>query len=1627
MPVPAEITSAVHLVELLEPQNPLARLVQRAGPKATSTVEACKELLASASTPDISYLQVANALLFMVITQNGQSYNPSNFVSALREHRAGGRLDWTDVVHAFDREGLKTTKQQFLSLYNALLPLARDYENFDIQLLWGGVWTNSDAQLSFTAAFTSCSPSELDLGQIPRLRRAFTMDLFEDVQAEVVKEVAAHRSNHPFISLDATSAMFTLVFRSQDSYAHASAMNIVNDIINPHSDVFLVAAMAVPKPWGGVQEAALKQLLSMFVAKHMPTHEFVFHGLWKQDRAWLATRLNEIYVEQQLRLTNIFEHAQMGGWLEELIMMPSEVSLDLAAFAHGRGIFEVEPWARSMFETLPKEVFPRVLAAFLQSKAESDLSSQRERSSPTTVPLTVKTVHKFLDLLQGHLSDEELVALQRSCIQTYPRLINYGEGHDEVIDANGRESNAIPDEIDAKMQEHYKNMYGQESDVRDIVQTLQRYKASDDPAEQDLFACMIHGLFDEYNCFSEYPLEALATTAVLFGGIINYNLLSKVALQAGLAMVLEAVQDYSPQESMYKFGLQALIHFQERLQEWPTFCDRLLQVPGLHGTEIFTTAQDVSRNRRSDDATGDLPNGADLTNGNVDDFLAAEPAMPTFSCLHVDPASRAELYEEPEEDVQDRVLFVLNNVSERNLKDKLGDLKSALEERHHQWFAKYLVEERAKMQPNFQQLYLDMLQLLDDKSLFDEVLRETYVSSFQLLNSESTMTSSQERQHLKNLGGWLGSLTIARDKPIKYRNISFKDLLVEGVDTQRLQVVIPFTCKVLVQAHRSRVFRPPNPWLMEIIRLLVELYRWVEMKLQLKFEIEVLCKDLLLDHKTIEPSDYLRTRPTVDEELLGSHVTDGMEGFNELSLVGLNRTRGHTERFSLETILGILPDISSLLFYPESNTMVSQQQLKSILLLATQQAVREIIAPVVERSVTIAAISASQLVAKDFATEPDEVKFREAAHTMVRSLSGSLALVTCKEPLKMSITNNIRIYARDLPEQAVPEGLILMFVNENLDIVCSMIEEAAENQSTGEIDMLIEEPIRMRRLHRSSRPNDPFQDPIVSRWASYIPEPYRQEGGRPLNGEQTAIYEEFGRQSRGIATHGNNASQDSGRQLPDILQEPYHAVPNLPTPAETPAMPRQGVPQPQRIQSVPPGPVSAPPQVNGFVGSHNLTERIQELYSALRSTIQESPDQRLRQLSPESPLQEMLRQLVQLLMASPSQEHLTSLIATQITQLLFADTTGRFEMEVMASLLSDLCRISNSIATKVVAWLAGLGEEIFNVPVAVALLQAGLLDLQKVDLQISAALQNRRLEGLDFLSGLIDDILFDEHSGTMRADLASSLSALAQWISEEPNFTPGRQLMSKLDTPAGNATGPDRHDQLDYLFDEWVHLQTTSSDHKTSAAFVHQLHGMKIIDSQEDTDAFLRACIDAAVIAYEAEEAKGANGDLDTAYIKADALAQLIVALTVYQGGANGAVKPTKTIYLEKALCLLVLVLLHHHRTRVERFNPKVFFRIISIMLCELHDQQDALAPYYNHALTIMGHAVLALQPKYAKGFSFAWLALLSQRIFMPELLKGRAPEVCCTPDVHCRVTDLYSTLNYTRRSLKLYLLSLVI
>ncbi|KLP01071.1 Uncharacterized protein LW94_8387 [Fusarium fujikuroi] len=1610
---PSEILAALDLSRVLadRPFNGLVRYIQKTGIDFTRDEETCVSYLQNRpSGLQLGPEQVSAAMTFTAISQSPQQ-DTGVLVAALRRVLPKS-FDWMEVIILFDQPSTRVSSQQFLRLYQAFLPIAQDSKSgliVDIQRLWGGVWRNPEAQLSFVSAYASLTPDQLDATTIPGLQRSITIEEYAN-SPENVQERAIVAVKHPLISVAALSSIFNVALSSMMASTSIEAKRLFQEVVVPNLDIFLVSAFEVPRQhWAPMAVETLNSLFENFLYKRSPQYDFVLDSVWRKDKNWVIQRLVDTHAVKPMDLPVILEHAVKHNWLDTLVYQSNGFGVDLAALAHAEGYLDLSKWAR--FNAERSEEMYSTLLQFLMIKANLESQFQRgtsdDSSVKNTTTLQVRTVSALLRILEDFSPSPprpELILVQRACIIAYPRLINYGEGYDDVIDANGRDGNLLSPTANTRMEEHYKKMYSDEVQVRNIVEVLDRYKHSRDPLDQDVFACMIHGLFDEYSHYADYPLEALATTAVLFGGIISHKLVSNLPLQIGLGMILEAVRDHSPDEPMYKFGLQALMQLFIRFREWPAFCRQLCQIPGLHNTEVFKKAEEVVREHEEELARGrngaGTPHGLGFQgdgfpNGNSDELTNIERQAPAFAALNVDPPAMDVEFEDPDEGAQDKVQFVLNNITEGTLQAMCQELRETVERRHQQWFASHLVEERAKMQPNYHHVYLELVKLFEDKALWSEVLRETYISVCRMLNSEATMQNSTERTHLKNLGGWLGLLTLARDRPIKHKNIAFKQLLIEAHDTKRLIVVIPFVCKVLTQGATSAVFRPPNPWLMDIIHLLIELYHHAELKLNLKFEIEVLCKGLNLDHRSIEPSGEILNRPII-EEPAETLPPEQLDAFENLSLNGIGSGVG--AGLSPQALAPTIPDLGPLVTIPPTNEMVvSTTRLHEIVRTALSRALQDIIQPVVDRSVTIAAISTQQMIHKDFAIEPDENRVRNSAISMVKATAGSLALVTSKEPLRANFTNYMRNLSTDL-SQGLPEGTIIMCVNSNLDLACNIIEKQAEERAVPEIEEMIEPELEARRRHRLQRPNDPYFDSSLSRWAMAIPNPFKLSPNvNGLNPEQMAIYEDFARQPRSATlptpSHGPSASDATRSLANEVLQDQFSSIPSIPTPAETPSIQQHLGAQ---MQPYAPPHTAANAMTNGRspgfqMDVRNLAERVNKLLQELMRVATESAHEHFLDLPRPSPLVDVVDALVQhIIKTSQNHEDFSIYAAEQIIQLIFSQVDDNLALESLVHVLETLRKIAGPVLNSRVRTLFSQqpGSTFLSLPLLAALVRTDLLDWRNIDLAMSKALQARKEGSLDFLEHLLDLTLLDSRPIALYADFALTLDAAWSWISDDPDSAAGQRIKSKLSNSGlTRLTHADsqalQHEQIEYVFDEWIHLcRNHHASEKAVTAFVQQLHAKGVMQNRDDLFVFIRVTIDLSIERFDYIVHSGSLAD---AYVMVDALAKLIATFI----GMGFEPTSTRPAFIDSVLSLIELILVNHHVKRGEQLSQRVFFRLLSMLFYEIQGISESLAEDERREILLrIARRLFKINPLYVPGFVYGWMSLVQHRAFMPAILQ---------------------------------------
>ncbi|KAJ1565991.1 hypothetical protein HK096_005111 [Nowakowskiella sp. JEL0078] len=1374
-------------------------------------------------------------------------------------------------------------------------------------------------------------------------------------------------SNQPWNSLD---VLETLVFLSEGKVQEEARALL--DFASQHAPEVVALGLSQMKvPWSQAHKDLSNSLITMFMLGH-PNSGFVLPRIWQNTPKLTISVLLAMYNKEPTSLSRILDISQDLKALTQILeTKPYSFSIDLAALASRRDYLNLEKWLQDHIR-VEGDIFVKACLDFLSEKTSAQIS-RLDASLHQSVPLSTNVADTFVKILQSNsttMSKENLEYFKEiSMLQTGPS----GE------EADVASATTFPPDIEEESLTYYGRMYNSEISIQTMLEMFEKFKKSENQREQELFKCMVQSMFEEYNSFANHPVHILVgITAVLFGQLVQHDILTGQMLGHALRCVLDSLR--LPIDSkIFKFGTTALQQFQSRLNELPHYCTLLMQITTLQQAmpELYLFIRSkVNSSQSQDESTINavLPN----TNTTND-----AKSTVVFTSLKLDTlldAAEKDLYEIPAEAIQDRIFFIINNITEDNLDKKVPEMKEVLKEEHLRWFSHYLVVKRATIEPNFHGVYLKFLESFENPVLNRLILHETYSNIKVLLNSEKTNNMSSERVLLKNLGVWLGSITLASNKPIKHKNLAFRELLVEGFDNNRMIVIIPFVCKVLEQCAGSRVFKPPNPWLMSIMKVLAELYLFCDLKLPLQFPIDVLCKTLNLDLKEIVPSSIFRNRQPRDVNVAAIGLETPLQTAMTVKMTSPNTITNLAPDETNSNIPNIAPHI---MFNSNIPVFNSHPAAKRIVHIAIDRAIREIIGPVVERSVTIAAIAARELVLKDFALEPNEEKMRRAAQLMVSSLSGSLASVTGREPLRISMITHLKtlLQQNGFTDQTIPEQAISIMVNDNLELVCTVLEQRAAEKAVPEIEESLQNAYKSRRLHRE-RSTQPFCDVSIytaSRYPSTLPESLRLKPGG-LTSQQFRVYEDFGtRPSRNVnssETLESTRSLSAGRieQRVDGAGNIYGVQQSTTTP---------GFEDQQSVQY-----------------NRNITqtaEKLTSLINKLEEILTASPTATLNSLQPQNDIFIIIQQIPILVSQSYNRDDAGLLITQKIVQILYKNDVP-FACEVLVLLLEKLTELSKRVAKEVGSWLLySEDERKYNVAITVAFIQTHLVNVTELDMQLARLIEGERPELLEFTAKLIQRCVLGDFPVANQNDFFNCIDLLSR-VSKRGSVPEAvlilledlrkkSAIITTKDISSIENEASGLREQLGVLFTEWVRLYNhPASNEKSQASFVYRLQQQGILKGEEISYLFFRVCTEMSVDKFI--KLKVSNAHPLLVYQAVDAFAHLIVLLVRYYSdsgspnASNNQIKLTTNI-----LSIVVLVLVHSHEQRRASFNQRPFLRLFSTLLTDLSTYEEQLQPIYFQILSAISNTFHSLQPIFLPGFTFAWLQLISHRYFMPKLL----------------------------------------
>uniref|UniRef100_A0A4W4EPX1 CCR4-NOT transcription complex subunit 1 n=1 Tax=Electrophorus electricus TaxID=8005 RepID=A0A4W4EPX1_ELEEL len=1203
-------------------------------------------------------------------------------------------------------------------------------------------------------------------------------------------------------------------------------------------------------------------------------------------------------------------------------------------------------------------------------------------------------------------------------------------------EANQHFSKEIDDEANSYFQRIYNHPPHPTMSVDEVLEMLQRFKDSNIKREREVFNCMLRNLFEEYRFFPQYPDKELHITACLFGGIIEKGLVTYMALGLALRYVLEALR--KPYGSkMYYFGIAALDRFKNRLKDYPQYCQHLasighfLQFP--HHLQEYIEYGQQSRDppvkmqgsittpgslalaqaqAQSQPTKAPQPGQAStlVTTTTTTTTVAKTTTIsrptavgfkkdvpPSINTTNIDTllvaTDQTERIVEPPENVQEKIAFIFNNLSQSNMSQKVEELKETVKEEFMPWVSQYLVMKRVSIEPNFHSLYSNFLDTLKNPEFVKMVLNETYRNIKVLLTSDKAAANFSDRSLLKNLGHWLGMITLAKNKPILYTVMCLTSVLLLCAGFGGEVSASRGLCE-----RAAGVFRPQNPWTMAIMNVLAELHQEHDLKLNLKFEIEVLCKNLSLDINDLKPGNLLKDKEklkNLEEQLSAPKKETKQPEENPIvptaaapsapPATATTATTGPpTPQFSyhdinvyslagLATHININNNLALLQTHPQLKPCVRQ---------AIDRAVQELVHPVVDRSIKIAMTTCEQIVRKDFALDSEESHMRVAAHHMMRNLTAGMAMITCREPLLMSIATNLKnsfaaaLRAPTSQQRDMMEEAAARIAQDNCELACCFIQKTAVEKAGPEMDKRLATEFELRKHARQEGRR--YCDPMVLTYqAERMPEQIRLKVGG-VDPKQLAVYEEFARNVPGFLP-SNDLSQPTG-----ILA------------------------QPMKHQAWP-------------------TDDMAHIYDKCISDL----EQHLHAIPPAlamNPQAQALRSLLEAVaMARNSRDGITALGLLQKAVEGLLDATSGADADLLLSYrechLLVLKALQDSRAygpqwcnKQITRCLIECRDEYkYNVEAVELLIRNHLVNMQQYDLHLAQSMENGlHYMAVAFAMQLVKLLLVDERSVShiTEADLFHTIETLMRTCAHSranapeglpqlmdvvrsnyeamidrhhggPNFMmhSGISQASEYDDPPG------LREKAEYLLREWVNLYHSAAAGRDStkafSAFVGQMHQQGILKTDDLITRFFRLCTEMCVeISYRAQAEQQHNPAASAAIIR-----------------ANSSVLD--------------------HDVRQTEFQQLPYHRIFIMLLLELNAPEHVLETINFQTLTAFCNTFHILRPTKAPGFVYAWLELISHRIFIARML-AHTPQQKGWPMYAQLLIDLFKYLAPFLRNVEL-------
>jgi CCR4-NOT transcription complex subunit 1 len=503
--------------------------LQDLGFVCSSNVEVLSEILVNSSCPS-SEQSVGHALAMMASTRTGllaasippglcqledgssqdsafvNSWNFANFVQAIKTKMPD--LNWVEVVRFLDSRFLDGIDSLGLESILSVFGLAST-ENFPVHHFFGR-WRQSKCQLQVMKAVLS--RPELVLNLLMRGSRQVPS------------------SDSIWGSVDFVETLLRL----SDIEGYDEVLPMFSSGVSDFPDVLLLSLAKSQPCWGSLYRDIVSNLLDRLFRIPSSDSSGTIHDLWICNKAILIQGLVELYSQHAhpdtvRHISSIIQDIGSDALLEVLATKQNYFFVfDLAVSAAQNHSIPFANWmSRSVADGGDEFVLQCV--NFLRERFYGGGNQEVVYGLPADIASTM------LHSLQGCKSAVACVEIRKLAKDAQGRLLGGAPpmqnmpmvnppasvgisgtvnasgpqvagdvqdgGSQQAVQQQQQGQTLFPPDIEEEANSHFQKIYTSEMQIEGVIQMLKGFKLSQNQREQEVFACMIHNLFDEYRFF----------------------------------------------------------------------------------------------------------------------------------------------------------------------------------------------------------------------------------------------------------------------------------------------------------------------------------------------------------------------------------------------------------------------------------------------------------------------------------------------------------------------------------------------------------------------------------------------------------------------------------------------------------------------------------------------------------------------------------------------------------------------------------------------------------------------------------------------------------------------------------------------------------------------------------------------------------------------------------------------------------------------------------------------------------------------------------------------------------------------------------------------------------------------